>query len=172
MNGTSPSLAVLLHDTARALRRRFEVRMSGHNLSSAQWRLLVLACKYPCAAQGFFADKLEIEPISVSRLIDRMVKGGWLQRQDDPKDRRVKLVLPTDQALSAYREIMDIADDVYREALLGLTEDETQVLLKGLATISCNLTALENGAAPVQPPSDPAPAPDAPVPNASAAASV
>ena len=162
MNGTTPSLAHLLHDTSRALRRRFEVRMSGHSLSSAQWRLLVLACKFPRASQGSFAEKLEIEPISVSRLIDRMVKGGWLQRQNDPKDRRVKLVLPTDKALSAYREIMDIADDVYREALDGLTHDEAEALLKGLACISKNLTALETAEAAAQPVSDPAPASDAP----------
>lgn len=147
MSGASPSLAGLLHDTSRALRRRFEVRMSGHGLSSAQFRLLVLACKYPSASQGSFAEKLEIEPISVSRLVDRMVKGGWLQRQDDPNDRRVKLVLPTDRAVSAYREIVEIADDVYREALTGLTEAETQVLLKGLSAISSNLAALEGAAA-------------------------
>ena len=151
MNGTTPSLGHLLHDTSRALRRRFEVRMSGHSLSSAQWRLLVLACKYPGSSQGSFAEKLEIEPISVSRLIDRMAKGGWLKRQDDPRDRRVKLVLPTEKALSAYREIMDIADDVYREALAGLSDAEAEALLQGLACISRNLTALETAAAVLQP---------------------
>ena len=169
MNGTTPSLAYLLHDTSRALRRRFEVRMSGHSLSSAQWRLLVLACKYPSTSQGSFAEKLEIEPISVSRLIDRMVKGGWLQRQDDPKDRRVKLVLPTEKALSVFREITDIADDVYREALAGLSDAEAEALLQGLACISKNLTALETAAAGIQPAGDPAPASEAPAPDASAA---
>jgi len=157
MNGTAPSLAHLLHDTSRALRRRLEVRMSGHSLSSAQWRLLVLACKYPSTSQGSFAEKLEIEPISVSRLIDRMAKGGWLQRQDDPKDRRVKLVVPTEKALSAYREIMDIADDVYREALAGLSGDESEALLQSLACISRNLTALETAAAAPQSAGEPTP---------------
>jgi DNA-binding MarR family transcriptional regulator len=130
----------LLHDASRALRKRFEQRTSDLGLSSAQWRLLLLVCREPGCAQSRFADALDIEPISVSRLIDRMVSGGWLLRQDDPKDRRVKLVLPTPRALSAYHHIKAIADDVYAEALVGVSATEAQLLIRGLRQIIDNLT--------------------------------
>ena len=111
--GSAPPLGLLLHDAARALRKRFEQRTEALGLSSAQWRLLLLVCRKPGLPQSRFADALDIEPISVSRLIDRMETGGWVTRQDDPRDRRVRLVLPTDKALDAYAGIKSIADEVY-----------------------------------------------------------
>lgn len=69
-------LGFLLHDAARLMRRRFEARASGYGLSSAQWRLLVRVVKEAGVAQARLAELLEIEPISVSRLIDRMEEGA------------------------------------------------------------------------------------------------
>lgn len=140
MNTATQSLGLLLHDASRALRKRFEQRAAEHDLSSAQWRLLLLVCREPGASQGRFADWLDIEPISVSRLIDRMVAGGWLARQDDPRDRRVKLVVPTPKALAAQADIKVLAEQVYREALAGLTEGEALALSKGLKAIIANLS--------------------------------
>lgn len=145
MKSATQSLGLLLHDAARALRKRFEQRAADHDLSSAQWRLLLLVCREPGASQGRFADWLDIEPISVSRLIDRMVAGGWLERQDDPRDRRVKLVVPTAKALAAQADIKALADEVYGEALAGLTEGEAQALTKGLQTIIANLAGPDPG---------------------------
>jgi MarR family transcriptional regulator, transcriptional regulator for hemolysin len=139
MNSSAAGLGLMLHDASRALRKRFEQRTESLGLSSAQWRLLLLVCREPGAPQGRFADRLDIEPISVSRLIDRMVTGGWLIRQDDPADRRVKLVLPTPKSLAAHQDIKAIADDVYGEALAGLSADQAQVLMQGLETIIANL---------------------------------
>lgn len=139
MKSATQSLGLLLHDASRALRKRFEQRAADHDLSSAQWRLLLLVCREPGASQGRFADWLDIEPISVSRLIDRMVAGGWLERQDDARDRRVKLVVPTAKALAAQADIKALADQVYGEALAGLTEEEARTLTKGLRTIIANL---------------------------------
>lgn len=142
MNATgTPPLGLLLHDASRGLRKRFEQRTEALGLSSAQWRLLLLVCRKPGLPQSRFADALDIEPISVSRLIDRMETGGWVTRQDDPRDRRVRLVLPTDKALDAYAGIKSIADDVYAEALAGLDARETEILIAGLTAIIRNLSA-------------------------------
>lgn len=141
MNGTSQGLGLLLHDASRALRKRFEARSLSLGLSSAQWRLLLLVCREPGVPQSRFADRLDIEPISVSRLVDRMVAGGWLVRAEDARDRRVKLICPTDKALAAHQSIKAIADEVYAEALAGLTEAEAQTLMRGLTAICTNLAA-------------------------------
>lgn len=162
MKSATHSLGRLLHDASRAVRKRFEQRAAEHGLSSAQWRLLLLVCREPGASQGRFADWLDIEPISVSRLIDRMVAGGWLARQDDPHDRRVKLVVPTAKAVATQADIKALADQVYHEALSGLTEDEARTLSKGLTTVIANLSGAspEDGAAsaaPTEPIRDPTP---------------
>lgn len=157
MNGTTQGLGLLLHDAARALRKGFEARMEGHGLSSAQWRLLALACRDPGVSQAQLADRLDIEPISVSRLIDRMAAAGWIERCADPNDRRVRRVLPTEKALAAFQDIAKTADAVYAEALSGLSETQTQTLIQGLRTIVTNLSA------PADPPLvDPLAAPQTP----------
>lgn len=90
------TLGFLLHDAARLLRRRFEGRGAEHGLSAAQWRLMVHVVRHGCGvSQARLAEALEIEPISVSRLVDRMEQGGWVERSPDPQDRRVRLIHPT-----------------------------------------------------------------------------
>ena len=69
-------LGFLIHDAARLLRKRFEAKGSAYGLSAAQWRLLVRLVKEEGVAQARLAELLEIEPISVSRLLDRMEEGG------------------------------------------------------------------------------------------------
>ena len=82
-------LGFLIHDVQRLLRKRFETRASGLGLSSAQWRLMVRVAKEEGISQARLAELLEIEPISVSRLVDRMEEGGWIERRSDAADRRV-----------------------------------------------------------------------------------
>ena len=74
-------LGFLIHDAARLMRKRFEMRAAGHDLSAAQWRLLFRIVKEEGMAQARLAELLEIEPISVSRLLDRMEEGGWIERR-------------------------------------------------------------------------------------------
>ena len=71
-------LGFLIHDAQRLLRKRFEMRGAGYGLSAAQWRLLVRVVKDEGVPQARLAEILEIEPISVSRLLDRMEAGGWI----------------------------------------------------------------------------------------------
>lgn len=133
----------MLHDAARAVRRAFEDRSAAFGLSSAQWRLMVHVCKVGSAPQSRFADLLEIEPISVSRLLDRMQVQGWVTRAADPNDRRVRLVMPTPKALQAFDHIKLIADDVYGQALAGMTEEQKHSLRLALSGIVTNLAATE-----------------------------
>ncbi|MEO8243769.1 MAG: MarR family transcriptional regulator [bacterium] len=140
MKSDTPGLGLLLHDASRAVRKRFEERSAQIGLSSAQWRMLLLVCKMGSAQQSRFADLLEIEPISASRLLDRMEQQGWVTRENDPNDRRVRLVLPTPKALEAFSYIKAIADDVYQAALAGLNEEQRRTLMTGLQAIVSNLS--------------------------------
>jgi MarR family transcriptional regulator, transcriptional regulator for hemolysin len=132
-------LGFLIHDSARLLRKRFEAKGSAYGLSAAQWRLMVRLVKEEGVAQARLAELLEIEPISVSRLLDRMEEGGWIERRPDANDRRVRMIFPTDKSRQAFAAIKSVAGDVYDAALAGLTADEKRVLVKALTAIITNL---------------------------------
>jgi MarR family transcriptional regulator, transcriptional regulator for hemolysin len=143
-NDLRNSLGFLLHDAARLMRKRFEARGQEYGLSSAQWRLLVYLIKGDISAQARLAELLEIEPISVSRLIDRMEEGGWVERRADANDRRVRMVFATRKSRDAFDKVKSVAADLYDTALAGLSAEERETLLHGLRTVCDNLSDGEN----------------------------
>ena len=140
-------LGFLLHDASRLMRKRFETRASGYGLSSAQWRLLVRVFKEEGIAQARLAELLEIEPISVSRLIDRMADAGWIERRNDETDRRVRMIFLTERSRAIFGEMRGVANAVFDQALTGLSAEQRLATLHGLKTIIANLTDVDLPAA-------------------------
>lgn len=137
------TLGFLLHDASRLLRRRFEARGAIHGLSSSQWRALVYLVRKGGSAQARLAEFLEVEPISVSRLVDRMEQGGWVYRSPDPQDRRVRIVHATDKAMAAFEEVKDLAGEVYEEALAGFDPAQRAALMEALTRVVTNLQDMD-----------------------------
>ena len=144
-------LGFLIHDTGRLLRKSFEKRGQAYGLSSAQWRLLVRVVREQNPTQARLAELMEIEPISVSRLVDRMEQGGWVKRCAHETDRRVNRVVPTDKSVAAYSKIKAVAGDVFEDALHGVHEDQREALMTALATMIANLSADDTAAAETTP---------------------
>ncbi|MFC2968713.1 MarR family winged helix-turn-helix transcriptional regulator [Acidimangrovimonas pyrenivorans] len=142
-NAPTNTLGFLLHDASRLLRRRFELRGAQYGLSAAQWRLMVHVVRHEGISQARLAELLEIEPISVSRLVDRMEQGGWVRRCPDPQDRRVRLIHPTDRAMEAFTMVKALAGEVYEEALAGMSPERREALMDGLTQVVANLNELE-----------------------------
>jgi MarR family transcriptional regulator, transcriptional regulator for hemolysin len=136
------TLGFLLHDASRLLRRRFEARAQDFGLSSAQWRLLVHLAREGSASQARIADLLEIEPISVSRLVDRMEQGGWVERGSDPNDRRVRLLEPSAKALAAFEGLREMAGRIYEQAMAGMSAEDRAALTRSLELLVANLGRL------------------------------
>ncbi|KEO53371.1 MarR family winged helix-turn-helix transcriptional regulator [Thioclava pacifica] len=134
------SLGFLMHDATRLIRRRFEAKANELGLTTAQWRLLVYLKREGPLPQARLAELLEIEPISVSRLVDRMEEADWVLRQPDPKDRRVKLIHPSAKARNAFEEAREIADEIYEKALAGLTDETVEQVMATLRHIINNLS--------------------------------
>ncbi|MGA0543369.1 MarR family winged helix-turn-helix transcriptional regulator [Neotabrizicola sp. VNH66] len=128
-------LGQLLHDASRGIRRRFEERTACHGLSATQWRLLALSFHEGPMTQAALADRLDVEPMSVSRLVDRMEAGGWVQRIPHPDDRRARLVRHTDKAAAVADSVRSIAHEVFDEALVRLNDDQRRQLQHALVTI-------------------------------------
>lgn len=140
MKTNTPTLGPLLHDAARLIRRRFEQHTADLGLSSAQWRLLIHVLREERVSQARLAERLEIEPISVSRLLDRMEQAGWIAREADPQDRRVRQIVATKAALDIKDSLYRSADEVYAEAMTGLPPALRQSLISTLITLNNNLS--------------------------------
>ncbi|MBL9075601.1 MarR family transcriptional regulator [Tabrizicola sp.] len=141
MNYRIEKLGPLLQDASRKIWSRFEQRTASYGLSAAQWRLLGHLLREGPSTQTALAALLEVEPISVSRLIDRMEQGGWLHREAHPDDRRARIVVATDKARRIGPEAKAIVNALYDEALAGLSDDDRCVLQAALVKISENLKA-------------------------------
>ena len=95
---SEPTLGFLVHDVARLLRKRLEqqARAAGIGLSRAQWQVLANIARCEGINQVGLAGILDIEPITLVRLLDRLEGMGFVERRLDPKDRRQRnLFLPT-----------------------------------------------------------------------------
>ncbi|AWB50506.1 MarR family transcriptional regulator (plasmid) [Gemmobacter aquarius] len=140
------NLGALLNDASRAVRRRFEYLTAEHGLSVPQWRLLRhILINGPCN-QTILADLLDVEPISVSRMIDRMEQAGWLKREAHPDDRRARIIVPTDKARLVAPEARATAETVYAEALSGLSDSQRHALQTALLAIASNLSKPDTAA--------------------------
>jgi len=136
---SADSFGFLLSDTARMLRRRFDHKARVLGLSRAQWQVLAHLTRHEGLNQAELADLLELKPISLCRLIDRMEEGRWVARTVDPNDRRAKLIFMTDKARGIFSQMRVMADEIYSEALDGLPEGVRAQLMSSLSHIRANL---------------------------------
>ena len=144
MKQDSPYLSTLLQTATRKLMRQFEAQTADHGLSAAQWRLLGHLLKQGPSTQVALAELLDVEPISVSRLIDRMEQGGWLRREAHPDDRRARIIVASDKARATAPGVKAIAEALTMQAMDGLTEDERRIFLSALRRVAENMDKLNS----------------------------
>ncbi|SON57102.1 Salmolysin [Hartmannibacter diazotrophicus] len=140
-----PTLGYLLHDTTRLMRRRFDRIAGTSGLTRAQWQVLAVLWRDEGINQTAIADRLDLEPISVCRLVDRMETAGWVERRQDPTDRRARLVFMTEAARPAFTEMKALGSGIFDEMMAGFTEEERDQLMTLLKRCHANLTERNRG---------------------------
>jgi len=140
MEPNAPTLGFLLHDVARLLRRRFEQHARGSGLTRSQWQVLAYLAKNEGINQCGLAELLEIEPITLGRIADKLQTLGLIERHPDPTDRRVWLLHLTPAAHPKLEQLRKLGDVTRAEALAGVSEADTERLLKTLQALKANLT--------------------------------
>ena len=136
----APTLGFLLHDTARLLRKRFEQHARGSGLTRSQWQVLAYLAQNEGINQCGLADLLDVEPITLARLIDKLESLGYIERHPDPSDRRAWLLHLTPSARPKLIQLKKLGDITRAEAQTGLSESERSALLKTLQILKTNLT--------------------------------
>ena len=128
-------------DNSRLLRRLFDDRVRSLGLTAVQARLLLALDRNPDCNQGFYAERLEVEPITLTRLVDRMEAAGWIERRADPADRRARILHLTDKARETVARVEATVDRLVSDMLVGLSKREQIELSDMLGRIGANLAA-------------------------------
>lgn len=134
------SLPYLLSDSSRLLRRAFDARVRTLGMTSQQARLLLILQVNEGENQGFYAEVLEVEPISLTRMIDRMEEAGLIERRRDPTDRRAWRLFLTDRSRQLIDQVRDCLTGLEDEMLTGLDEVQRAALAGMLETIRVNFS--------------------------------
>lgn len=141
MNHERPRLGFLLHEVARLLRKRFEQKARSHGLTRSQWQAIACISRNEGIQQGALADLMEIESITMGRILDKLVEHGVVERRHHPTDRRTWLLYLKESARPLLIVMDQLAESTYEEASLGISKTERDRLLKTLATMKENLIA-------------------------------
>ncbi|MBW8911836.1 MAG: MarR family transcriptional regulator [Sphingomonas sp.] len=138
----SDSLGFLISDVSRLMRRRFDERAREVGATRAQWRTLTTLSRNEGLNQGALADLLEVEPITLCRMIDRLEESGLVERRRDPSDRRAWQLFLTDKSKPILADLRRMADDLFVQVLSGMGESERTALGKSLERMRTNLLTL------------------------------
>jgi DNA-binding MarR family transcriptional regulator len=139
----SDTLGFLISDVSRLMRRRFDERARRIGVSSAQWRTLITLFRHEGLNQGGLADLLEVEPITLCRMIDRLEEVALVARRRDPADRRAWLIFLTDKARPIIDELRALADELFVDALEGIDDPTRDAMFATLNAIRANLSKEE-----------------------------
>jgi MarR family transcriptional regulator for hemolysin len=134
------SFGFLLHDIARLMRKTFDQRARSLGLSRAQWQLLVHLSRHEGINQSGLAEILEIENITLGRLVDRMEEAGWVERRADPRDRRARLLYTSEKVAPVMERMRELAEATRNEALAGLSLAQRDALIDTLIQVRGNLS--------------------------------
>src|SRR5579871_1458206 len=102
------TVGFLVHDVARLWGKRFDQRARSLGLNRAQCKLLGYLVRNEGIHQSGLAELLEVEPITMVRLLDRMQEAGWVERRADPADRRVYRLYLAAKAKPIFSAVQEI----------------------------------------------------------------
>ena len=134
------SFGFVLHETARLLSKRYDQRSKCLGLTRAQCQVLAYLVYHEGINQAGLAELLELEPISLGRLVDRMAQAGWVERRPDPHDRRAWLLFVTEKVKPVFAQMVEVGQEVRAEALAGLSAAERDQILELLLRVRRNLS--------------------------------
>jgi DNA-binding MarR family transcriptional regulator len=132
-------LLFLLNDVARLLRISADKRARAHGMTRAQWGILIWLERQPGISQKELAELLEVEPITVARLVDRLEARGMVERRPDPRDRRIwrlHLLLPAHLVL---REINQQRTSMTAMVTQDVDEDNQTIMIEALVRMKATL---------------------------------
>ena len=118
-------------------------KRDGIELTREQWSVLAVLWKNDGCSQQVIADETSRDKPSVTRLIDNLVKEGYVERRNDEKDRRLNLIFLTEKGKEIEASVLDSVNETIEIATKGLTEEEILFIRDCFQTIYDNIKSVE-----------------------------
>jgi DNA-binding MarR family transcriptional regulator len=134
------NIGTMLAQVSRLLRRSFDERARGIGVTRPQWQVLSLLSFNGGINQGGLAELLEVEPITLGRMIDRLQDAQMVERRPDPADRRAWRLFLTEKGQKLLDELRPFAFETYEMALEGVSEDDRAAMMSVLTRMRSNLS--------------------------------
>jgi MarR family transcriptional regulator for hemolysin len=133
------NFSYLISDSGRLLRREFGCRVRSLGVTSPQARLLMIVSHAEGERQKFYAERLDVEPISLSRLVDRLNNAGLIERRPDASDRRAWRMYLTAKGRHLVTSIEICLDTLEQDMLRNIDAGDRDSLDRILGAIRDNL---------------------------------
>ena len=127
-------------ETAHSLRRAFDRRVAPLGVTRAQWRALAWLAREPGLRQVELADHLDVEPITLCRIVDRLEEAGLVERRRDPEDRRAWRLHLTPKGEPIVEQLRALAGELAQEAFAGVSPQAIETLRGALARVRDNIS--------------------------------
>jgi MarR family transcriptional regulator for hemolysin len=128
-------LVAQLVESSRLLRNYIDHRAKGRGTTRAQWIVLFRLREQEGLSQVDLADVLELQPISLVRLLDRLVEHGLLERRHDPRDRRANKLFLTSVGRQLVDDLDSLRTSIAEDVLQDVATDRIQTSLETLRDI-------------------------------------
>lgn len=133
-------LGFLLHDTIKLMRTDFHRRVQQHGITLAQAKVLRWLTREPGLRQVDLAEGLEIQPMTLVRLIDQLEAAGYVERRVDPQDRRAFRLHLTEHAAPVIALVEQASREVQARAFKGLSATEQAAFVRALEAMKANFS--------------------------------
>jgi DNA-binding MarR family transcriptional regulator len=134
------NIGIMLSQVGRLMRRAFDERARKLGATRPQWQVLGLLSRNPGINQGGLAELLEVEPITLGRMIDRLQEAGLAERRSDPADRRAWRLHITERGRQQLEQLRPHAEETLELMLEGIDAEGREDLARYLERIRVNLT--------------------------------
>ena len=132
-------LAFAINDVARQLRTYADHAAGRFGMTRAKWAVLARLDRFEGLKQTELAEMLDLQPITLTRLLDGLANNGLIERRPDPDDRRAKRLFLTPAARPLLERLTALGEDLMTNALAGLVPADVDALLGRLTTVKENL---------------------------------
>jgi MarR family transcriptional regulator for hemolysin len=131
--------AFTLNDVARLLRTYADHRAAAFGITRAQWAVMARLDRQEGLKQSELAEMLDLQPITLTRLLDRLGDSGLIERRPDPHDRRANRLFLTPAARPLLERLGGLAEELMATALAGIDRPTVKLMLANLSIAKQNL---------------------------------
>lgn len=139
--------ALRIVETSRLLRSLVEQRLKPYGMTRAQYATLSHLERQDGMAQHEVAERLEVQPIAMVRLVDQLSAEGLVERRPDPADRRCNRLFLTTRGHDRLGELADFKSELGAELFSGIGEDAIRQMLATLQLLHGNIKSIQSAEA-------------------------